>query len=95
MLNPFVDLLASLIHLYKLCIMAWVVGMMLISFKIVNAYQPAVRKIMYALSHLVEPVLQPIRKRLPDLGGVDISPIIVWLLLDFAVEALYRYFYNL
>jgi YggT family protein len=95
MLNPFIDLIASLIHLYKLCVLAWIIITTLISFKIINAYQPAVRKIMYALTRLVEPVLKPIQKRLPDLGGIDISPILLWLLLDFAVNALYRYFYNL
>jgi YggT family protein len=95
MLNPFIDLIANLIHLYKFCIMAWIVLMTLVSFKVINAYQPVVQKIMYALNRLVDPALRPIRKFLPDLGGIDISPVILWLLLDFATEVLYRYFYNL
>ena len=95
MLNPFIDLLASLIHLYKLCVLIWMILITLVSFKVINAYQPVVRKIMYALSRLVEPALRPIKKILPDLGGIDISPVILWLLLDFATEALYKYFYNI
>lgn len=95
MLNPFINLIANLVSLYKLCVLAWIIITMLVSFKIINAYQPFVRKIMHALGQLVEPVLNRIRKYLPDLGGIDISPIILWLLLDFFVEALYRYFYNL
>ncbi len=66
----------------------------LISFKIVNAYQPIVQKVMVALNRLVEPALKPIRKYMPDLGGIDISPIVLILLLQFLHSALYSYFYN-
>ena len=95
MLNPFVNLLGEIIHLYMLCVVAWAVLETLISFKVVNAYQPVVRKISITLNKLVEPALKPIRKFMPDLGGIDISPIILLLLLNFLMEALYRYFYNL
>jgi YggT family protein len=95
MLNPFIELLAEIIHLYMLCIIAWTVIATLISFKIINSHQPAVRKIMYALDRLCEPALKPIRKYLPDLGGLDISPIILLLLLNFVRSSLYTYFYNL
>jgi len=99
MLNPFVDLFATVIQLYTYCVLAWIIMSTLISFKIVNAYQPAVQKISYALNRLCEPALRPIRKFLRkilgDLGGIDISPIILWLLLNFARNALYTYFYNL
>ena len=94
MLNPFIDLLANLIHLYKICIFVWIVIVTLISFKIINPYQTAVQKTTYALNRLVDPALRPIRKLLPDLGGIDLSPVILWLLLDFFTSALYRYFYN-
>jgi YggT family protein len=95
MLNPFIDLLAELIHLYMLCVIVWTVMVTLISFKVINAYQPAVQKILHALNRLCEPALKPIQKLLPDLGGLDISPIILLLLLNFARSALYTYFYNL
>ena len=42
-----------------------------------------VRQISYALYRLTEPVLAPIRRFLPDLGGLDISPIIVIIALQF------------
>jgi YggT family protein len=95
MLNPFIDLLINLISLYKLCVIVWAVMATLISFKVINAYQPVVQKVMYALNRLVEPALKPIRKYLPDLGGVDISPVILFLLLQFAQSALYNWLYNL
>jgi YggT family protein len=94
MLNPFIDLLADAIHLYMLCLIVWTVMVTLISFKVVNAHQPVVQKVMYALNRLCEPALRPIQKFLPDLGGIDISPIILLLLLNFARSALYTYFYS-
>ena len=95
MLNPFVDLLAEIIYLYMICVIIWAVVATLISFKVINGYQPIVQRIMYALNRLCEPAMRPIRKILPDLGGLDISPIILILLLNFTRQALYTYFYNL
>lgn len=95
MLNPFIDLIASIIHLYLICVIVWAIVSTLISFRIINGYQPLVQRIMYALERLVQPALKPIRKYMPDLGGLDISPIVLILLLNFLTSALYAYFYNL
>lgn len=94
MLNPFVILLSQIIHLYNLVLIVWVVMSILISFKIINSYQPVVRRIMQVLDRLCEPALKPIRKLLPDLGGIDISPIILILLLNFLDNALFTYLYT-
>lgn len=95
MLNPFIDLIVNIINLYIFVIFAWAILSMLISFKVVNGHQPAVRKIMYALDRLAEPALRPIRKVLPDLGGIDVAPIILLLVLNFIVSALHTYLYNI
>lgn len=95
MLNPFVDLLATLLQLYSYCIILWIIISMLISFNVINKHQPFVARINYALDRLCDPVMKPIRKRLPDLGGFDISPILVLVFINFLQAALYRYFYNL
>jgi YggT family protein len=42
-----------------------------------------VRQIGYALDRLTEPLLRPIRRVLPDLGGIDISPIVLLIGLQF------------
>jgi len=92
MANPIIELLAALIQLYKYVLIAAVIMSLLISFNIVNRYEPLVQRIDYALRRLTDPVLRPIRKYLPDLGGIDISPIIVFLLLDFLQRSLFYYF---
>jgi YggT family protein len=91
-MGPFTELLGDVIYLYMLCVIAWAVMATLISFKIINAYQPIVQRVMYALDRLCEPALKQIRRFLPDLGGVDISPIILLLLLNFVRNALFTYF---
>ncbi len=55
----------------------------LYAFNVVNPRNQFVNSVGTALYRLTEPVFRPIRRILPDLGGVDISPIIVLLLLTF------------
>lgn len=88
MLAAFITLLVQIIDLYVLVLIVWTVMSVLISFKIVNSYQPVVQRIMTALDRLCEPALKPIRKLLPDLGGIDISPILLILLLNFIQNSL-------
>ncbi len=95
MLNPFVNLLSAILQIYLVIIIAWTILSTLISFKIVNSYQPIVQRLMIILDKLCLPILRPIQKRMPDLGGFDISPIVVILLIQFLQHALYQYFYNL
>jgi YggT family protein len=76
-------LVSELIHLYILAIIIAVVISMLISFGVINAHSRFVYTIADFLNRLTEPVLAPIRRFLPDLGGIDISPLIAILLLEF------------
>lgn len=92
MLAPFIILITSAINIYLFCVIAWAILATLISFKIVNGYQPFVQRVMYALDRLVLPVLKPIQKYMPDLGGIDLSPIVLILLLNFITNALYSWF---
>ena len=64
------------------------------SFNVINAYNKFVSIVYGALHKLFEPILGPIRNVLPDLGGMDFSPIILFLILrygtPFIAEALIR-----
>src|SRR3990167_7114858 len=53
----------------------------LIAFNIINAQSPFVRSMLYGIERLLEPLLRPIRRILPDLGGLDFSPMVLILLL--------------
>ena len=75
--------ISSLITLYIYIIIAGAVMSWLIAFNVVNAYSPIVRSIWQALNALTEPFLRPIRRWMPDLGGIDISPVILILACAF------------
>jgi YggT family protein len=75
--------ISSLITLYIYIIIAGAVMSWLMAFNVVNAYNPLVRSIWQALNALTEPLLRPIRRWMPDLGGIDISPIVLILACAF------------
>ncbi len=82
-MNPLLWLILTLISIYFWIVIIAVVMSWLVAFKVVNTTNPIVRQIRYVLFRLTEPVLAPIRRFLPDLGGIDISPIILLLILFF------------
>jgi YggT family protein len=90
-MNPFHWLVLTLVDIYFWIIIATVIISWLIAFNIINGYNDFVRTIRVALARLTEPVLGPVRRLLPDLGGIDVSPIIVLIGLQF-VRYLYVYY---
>ena len=55
----------------------------LIAFNVVNPYNQFVRSLWELFQRVTEPLLRPIRRLLPDMGGIDISPVILILILIF------------
>ena len=82
-MNPFIWLIFNLIDLYWYIILATVIVSWLVSFNIINFGNPYVRQTSSVLRKLTEPVLAPIRRILPDLGGLDFSPVVVLIALQF------------
>jgi YggT family protein len=68
-----------IIQLYIYIVIASAVMSWLIAFNVINPYNQFVRSLWQAFNALTEPLLRPIRRMLPDLGGVDISPMILIL----------------
>ena len=76
-------LINTVINLFIYVLIASAVLSWLVAFNVVNVRNPIVAQIGEVLYRLTEPVLRPIRNLLPNLGGVDISPVILILLLLF------------
>mgnify|MGYP003671705761 FL=1 len=76
----FVD---PVLGLFIFILIAAIILSWLISFKIVNPYNPVVGSLWRMTSLLTEPVLRPIRSILPNIGGFDFSPLVVILLIQF------------
>jgi YggT family protein len=83
MMNPFLWLIHTLIWLYIYVLIAAAVMSWLIAFNVVNSYNPTVRRIWDFVYRVTEPGLRPIRAILPNLGGIDISPVILIIGLMF------------
>ena len=79
-LLQFIDLV---LQLYMYVLFAAAVLSWLIAFGVVNMRNHAVAIIADTLYRLTEPLLNPIRKRLPNFGGIDISFIVLFLIIIF------------
>ena len=82
-----------LLDLYIWLLIAAAVLSWLIAFNVVNARNQFVSMIGDFLYRVTEPVLRPIRSIMPNLGGIDVSPIIVILLIILIKDIIVRYIY--
>ena len=91
-MNPFLWLISTLIQRYIWILIANAVLSWLVAFNVVNPSNNVVRTIGETLYRLTEPALRPIRQILPSLGGLDISPVILIILLIFVQRLLFWLF---
>ena len=81
--NTLIGLLIFLIIVTA--ILSW-----LVAFDVINLRNPTMYRAVRTLDQLTEPMLRPIRRIMPNLGGIDISPIILLLLLEFLQQLVNR-----
>ena len=87
----FLRLVDTLISIFIWLLIAQAVLSWLVSFGVVNRYNRVVSTIGDFLWRVTEPLLRPIRRVLPDLGGIDISPVILILILWFVRDLMFEY----
>lgn len=75
--------ISFLLDLYSYVLIASIILSWLIAFNVVNTRNNIVATVGDVLYRLTEPVLAPIRKRLPAMGNLDLSPIVVFLAIVF------------
>jgi YggT family protein len=92
-MRPIIELILWLLQLYVWIIIITALMSWLISFNVINFRNEFVRMIWDTLNRLTEPVLRPIRERLPSMGGVDISPLVVILLVWLISREIETYVY--
>jgi YggT family protein len=71
------QILMLLLDIVWFVIVAHVIMSWLINFQVLNLRQQLVAQIWYGLNRLVEPVYGPIRRALPQMGGLDLAPLVV------------------
>jgi YggT family protein len=75
--------ISYLLTIYVYIVIAMAILSWLIAFNVVNTRNPVVHMIAELLYRLTEPALRPIRNLLPNMGGIDISPVILFLIILF------------
>jgi YggT family protein len=85
---PFIHLFVGVIDLYRWVVLSYVVLQLLLYFQVVNSYHPFVSRLAVVLSQLVDPVLNFLRRFIPRLPSVDLSPVVLLVLLGFLRELL-------
>jgi YggT family protein len=84
-------LIDKVIDIYTWIVIASAIASWLVAFGVVNTRNQVIRWLIDFLYRITEPALRPIRRVLPNLGGVDISPVILLLGLFFLRSLLWEY----
>lgn len=80
------NLLAVIIDLYTWALIVSAILSWLVAFNVVNTRNRFIYMVGDTLYRLTEPVLGPIRRMMPNLGGIDISPLLVILVLQMVIK---------
>ncbi|MEQ9490191.1 MAG: YggT family protein [Alphaproteobacteria bacterium] len=94
-LIPLISVILIALNIYKWCIIVSAVLSWLIAFNVINTSNQVVYMVVDFLYRITEPAIRPIRKFIPNLGGIDISPIILLLAIFFVEGFLIRLAQNI
>ncbi|MCB1782360.1 MAG: YggT family protein [Alphaproteobacteria bacterium] len=83
-------IISTLVQIYIYVIILQVAMSWLIAFDIINANNQAAKNLTELLRKLTDPVYKPIRKYVPPVGGIDLTPLIVIIGLQVLVSLLFR-----
>ncbi len=89
-LIPIYNVIDTLLFLYSWVLVFTIILSWLLSFGVVNSHNPFVSTLGVFLFKVTEPLLQPIRKLLPNFGGIDVSPVLLFLAIYFVRDVLSR-----
>ncbi len=82
-MNALIYLIVAILDITWWFIIIGVVMSWLVAFNVINLQNQFVYSVYSSLNGIVEPMLKPIRRFLPDMGGIDISPIVLLLAISF------------
>jgi len=87
MLLAVIDIAIMLLWVLSLIIIAQAILSFLVAFNVINTHNDFVRGFLRALDQFTEPMYRPVRRILPDFGGLDFAPLVILLLL-YAIQRL-------
>lgn len=87
------EIILMIMDLYWWVLIAMIILSWLISFNVINTRNQFVATILQVVTALTEPLLKPIRRFVPSVGGLDLSPIILFIGLYFVRRVIVEYIY--
>ena len=87
------ELLLKILDIYTWLVIAWVIFSWLQAFNVVNTHNRVIYMIGDFLNRITEPALRPIRRIMPNLGAVDLSPLVLILVLWFLQRLVVEVFF--
>jgi YggT family protein len=90
-MNPFASIVDIVIRLYIWVVIGSAIMSWLVAFNVLNTRNRFVYQVGDVLYRLTEPALRPIRRVVPTIGGLDLSPVVLLLLLFFIRSLLFWY----
>lgn len=88
MLIQLIGFVMMLITLVIYLVVAQAIISWLVAFNVINTHNQFVRTVLHFLDRLVDPMVRPIRRVMPDLGGIDLSPAVLIIALIFLRDVL-------
>ena len=92
-MNSLIILFDQVINLYTWILIINVIFSWLLAMNIFNTQNRIIIAVYYGTKKLTDPLLNPIRNFLPNLSGIDLSPVVLILILYFIRNLLFEYFY--
>jgi YggT family protein len=92
-MRAILDVILIVLDLYIWLLIAAAVLSWLVAFNVVNARNQFVAMVGDFLFRITEPVLRPIRNMLPSMGGIDVSPVVLILIIILIKDVIVRYIY--
>ena len=80
-MTSLLQILLMILSIAQWIILAHIIMSWLINFQVLNLRQPLVAQIWYGLNRLLDPVYSRLRQFLPNLGGLDLAPLIAILVI--------------
>lgn len=87
------QLLILALEIYFWIIIIAVVVSWLVAFEVINARNPQAQRLLAALNRATEPVFAPLRRYIPPIGGIDITPFVVIVIIALLTDRIIPYIF--
>ena len=82
-INPLIEVLLLVLYLFQWSLVVYILISLLVQFGVVNPYHSIINLVQNSLSQIHEPILNILRRYIPIFGNLDLTPLIVFVVIQF------------